>query len=77
LACRDESQAAELGKLGAERGKVVTDHPFFKKASIWLQNNRNFQKYDTNDDGVIEEGGCTHTTLTRAAILTSVRAMVC
>ena len=26
-----------------------------RQASIWLQNNRNFQKYDINGDGVIEE----------------------
>ena len=36
-------------------GKTGASNPLFAKASIWLQSNRNFQKYDLNGDGVIEE----------------------
>jgi len=43
-----ELKAAELGKAGS-------DNPRFAKASIWLLNDRNFQKYDVRGVGIIEE----------------------
>ena len=39
----------------AELGETETGNPLFVKASLWLQANRNFQKYDVNADGIIEE----------------------
>jgi len=43
-----ELKAAEIGDLG-------TDNPMYAKASIWLMNNRNFQKYDTRNIGIVDE----------------------
>ena len=43
-----ELKAAEIGQLGQ-------DNPMYAKASIWLMNNRNFQKYDTRNIGIIDE----------------------
>ena len=43
-----ELKAAEIGNLGS-------DNPMYAKASIWLMNNRNFQKYDTRNIGIVDE----------------------
>lgn len=43
-----ELKAAEMGSLGAV-------NPMYSKASIWLMNNRNFQKYDVRNIGIVDE----------------------
>merc|ERR1711907_30078 len=43
-----ELKSAELGNTGSE-------NPLFAKAAIWLQSNRNFQKYDVDGIGIIDE----------------------
>lgn len=43
-----ELKAAEVGSLGAA-------NPMYAKASIWLMNNRNFQKYDIRNIGIVDE----------------------
>merc|ERR1711934_235438 len=42
-----ELKSAELGTSGSE-------NPLFAKAAIWLQSNRNFQKYDVEGIGIID-----------------------
>jgi len=43
-----ELKAAEMGKSNSG-----TVDPMFRKASIWLQTNRNFQKYDGDSDAIL------------------------